>query len=124
MDDMRHSRHKLDNMNTYIELNFIELQDIKLEDVEIKLEPVSQDDSMFSQEDVQEMELQHINLNYLKEEIEPVSVEDESDVFPHQAQPTKCYRCGISAAIVQRKQILTRSITRKLDKHSVCHLDL
>ena len=108
-------------MNTHIELNVIELQDIKIEDVDIKMEP---DDNMYSQEEVDEMELQHININYLKEEIEPVSVEEEPDVFPHQAQPTKCYRCGISAAIVQRKQILTRSITRKLDKHSVCHLDL
>ena len=106
------------------ELNYRLLQDIKLEDVDIKLEPVSQDDSMYSQEEVEEMELQHIHLNYLKEEIEPVSVEEEPDVFPHQAQPTKCYRCGLSAAIVQRRQIVTRSIQRKLDKHSICHLAL
>ena len=111
-------------MNTYIELNFIELQDIKLEDVEIKLEPVSQDDSMFSQEDVEEMELQHINLNYLKEEIEPVSVEDESDVFPHQAQPSKCYRCGLSDEIIKRRRIVTRLFKRKFEIHSICHLAL
>ena len=121
---MRHSRHNLDNMNTYTELNFIELQDIKLEDVEIKVEPVSQDDSMFSQEDVEEMELQHINLNYLKEEIEPVSVEDESDVFPHQAQPSKCYRCGLSDDIIKRRRIVTRLFQRKLETHSICHLAL
>ena len=120
---MTHSRNSHKNMNTHIELNLIDLLDIKIEDVEIKMEP----DDMYSQEDVDEMELPHFNINYLKEEIEPVSVsvqEEEPDVFPHQAQPTKCYRCGISAAIVQRKQILTRSITRKLNKHSVCHLDL
>ena len=109
-------------MNTHIELNLIELQDIKIEDVDIKMEP---DDNMYSQEEVDEMELQHININYLKEEIEPVSVqEEEPDVFPHQAQPTKCYRCGLSAAIVQRRQIVTRSIQRKLNKHSICHLAL
>ena len=120
---MTHSRNSHEKMNTHIELNLIELMDIKIEDVEIKMEP----DDMYSQEEVDEMELPHFNINYLKEEIEPVSgyvQEEEPDVSPHQAQPTKCYRCGISAAIVQRKQILTRSITRKLDKHSVCHLDL
>ena len=111
-------------MNTHIELNLIELMDIKIEDVEIKIEA---DDKYSQEEEVDEMELPHFNINYLKEEIEPVSVyvqEEEPAVSPHQAQTTKCYRCGISAAIVQRKQILTRSITRKLDKHSVCHLDL
>ena len=121
---MRHSRHKLDNMNTYIELNFIELQDIKVEDVEIKVETVSQDDSMFSQEHVQEMTLQHIDLNYLKEEMEPVSVEGESDVFPHQAQPRECYRCGLSEEIMKGRRIITRSVTRKLETHSICHLGL
>ena len=108
-------------MNTHIELNVIELQDIKIEDVDIKMEP---DDNMYSQEEVDEMELQHININYLKEEIEPVSVEEEPDVFPHQAQPTKCYRCGLSADIVKRRQIVTRSFQRKLEKHSICHLAL
>ena len=106
------------------ELNYRLLQDIKLEDVDIKLEPVSQDDSMYSQEEVEEMELQHIHLNYLKEEIEPVSVEEEPDVFPHQAQPSKCYRCGLSDECVQRRRIVTRLFQRKLEKHSICHLAL
>ena len=108
-------------MNTHIELNVIELQDIKIEDVDIKLGP---DDNMYSQEEVEEMELQHIHLNYLKEEIEPVSVEEEPDVFPHQAQPTKCYRCGLSDECVQRRRIVTRLFQRKLEKHSICHLAL
>ena len=108
------------------ELNHRLLQDIKLEDVDIKLEPVSQDDSMSYEEEEEDeaMLLKHINLNYLKEEIEPVSVEDMPDAFPHQALPTKCYNCGPSDDIIKRRTIVTRLFQLKLETHTICHLPL